>query len=213
MQPGRRSAVGGETTGVRNSTLAAPVLAAFTTDAAALLKADADRGAEMPFELVAEPGGSSPLYCYRPLTGRFIDERLGVLGALSSYAPAVRALSALDALVDYLRARGEAHIPQEPRERADAALRVFLSRVFHERSRFGLATERFELAYGELELALYEGKRTTTIIAPLHGLALDHATHELALGDGLSLVRGDRLPGAPHNAVWGEDASPRCSSP
>jgi hypothetical protein len=193
---------------VRNSTLHA-ILAAFTTEASDLLKADADRGAEMPFEFVAEPGGSSPLYCYRPLTDRFIDERLGVLGALSSYAPAARALSAVDAIVDYLLARGESHIPQEPRERADAALRVFLARVFHERSRFGLEAERFERAYSELELALYEGNRTTTIIAPLHGLALDHATHELALGDGLSLVRGDRLPGAPHDAVWGEGREPQ----
>jgi hypothetical protein len=193
---------------VRNATLHA-ILAAFTADAGALLKADADRGAEMPFELVAEPGGSSPLYCYRPLTGRFIDERIGVLGALSSYAPAARALSAVDALVDYLLARGEAHIPEDPRERADAALRVFLARVFHERSRFGLAAERFERAYSELELALYDGKRTTTIIAPLHGLALDHATRELPLGDGLSLVRGDCLPGAPHDAVWGEGREPQ----
>ena len=200
--------VGGETTVVRNSTLHA-ALGAFTADAADLLNADAERGAEMPFELVAEPGASSPLYCYRPLTTRFIDERLNVLGGLASYAPAARALSALDATVDYLLARGESHIPEDPRARADATLRAFLARVFHERSRFGVEAGRFEWAYTELELALYEGKRTTTVIAPLLGLALDHSTHELVLGDGLSLVRGDRLPGAPPEAVWGEGREPQ----
>ena len=63
--------------------------------------------------------------------------------------------------------------------------------MFDERSRFGFEPDRFERAYTELELALYEGKRTTTVIAPLLGLALDHGTRELALGDGLALVRGD----------------------
>jgi hypothetical protein len=193
---------------VRNSTLHA-TLAAFTADAAEFLNADAERGAEIPFELVAEPGGSSPLYCYRPLTGRFIDERLSVLGGLASYAPAARALGVLEATGDYLLARGEAHIPEDPRARADATLRVFLGRVFHERSRFGVEADRFERAYIELELALYEGKRTTTVIAPLLGLALDHSTHELALGDGLSLVRADHLPGAPYDAVWGEGREPQ----
>jgi hypothetical protein len=192
---------------VRNSTLYA-VLASFTADAAEALNADADRGAEIPFELVAEPGGSSPLYCYRPLTGRFIGERLGLLGALASYAPAVRALAAQEPTVDYLLARGETQIPEDARDRADAALRVFLARVFDGRSHFGFEPDRFERAYSELELALYEGKRTTTVIAPLLGLALDHGTDEIALGDGLALVRGDRLPGAPHEAVWGEGRQP-----
>lgn len=193
---------------MRNATLHA-VLASFTADAADALNADADRGAEMPFELVAEPGGNSPLYCYRPLTGRFIDERLHLLGALASYAPAMRALAALEPTIDYLLARGEAHVPEDPRERADAVVRVFLARVFDQRSRFAFEPERFERAYTELELALYAGQRTTTVIAPLLGLALDHGTDELALGGGLALVRGDRLPGAPHEAVWGQGREPQ----
>lgn len=188
---------------MRNGTLHA-ILAAFTIDAADALNADAERGAEIPFELVVQPGGSSPLYCYRPLTGRFIGERLDLLRALASYAPALRALADLEPTVDYLLARGERHVPEDQRQRAGAVLRVFLARVFDERSRFEFEVERFERAYTELELALYEGKRTTTVIAPLLGLALDHGTDEIALGDGLSLVRGDRLPGAPHEAVWGE---------
>ena len=40
-----------------------------------------------------EPGARASLYCYRPLTGAFIRERLGMLGALPTYAPAARALA------------------------------------------------------------------------------------------------------------------------
>jgi hypothetical protein len=192
---------------VRNTTLHG-LLESFTADAAGRLAAEADKGAEIPFELVAEPGGSAPLYCYRPLTGRFIGEHLSALSGLASYAPAVRALAELDATTEYLRARGEAQIPDDPRARADVALHLFLARVFAERSRFGFEPERFDAAYAELELALYEGQRTTTVIAPLLGLALDHGTRELALEGGFSLVRGDCLSGAPHEAVWGETQEP-----
>lgn len=188
---------------MRNATLHA-TLESFTADAAGRLAAEAESGAEIPFELVAEPGGRSPLYCYRPLTARFIGERLGLLSALSTYAPAARALAEHEGTEEYLRTRGERAVPAEPRQRADAALRAFLARVFAERSRFGFERDRFESAYAELELALYEGKRTATVIAPLLGLALEHSTRELALGAGLSLVRGDSLPGAPPEAVWGE---------
>jgi hypothetical protein len=192
---------------VRNAALHA-ALESFTADAAARLSAETDNGAEIPFELVAEPGGRAPLYCYRPLTARFIGERLGLLTALSTYAPAARALSELEATEDYLRTRGERDVPSEPRRRADAALRVFLARVFAERSRLHFEPEWFEVAYTELELSLYEGRRTTTVIAPVLGLALDHAARELALGAGLSLVRGDSFPEAPAEAVWGESAEP-----
>lgn len=192
---------------MRNSSLHA-LLEAFTADAAGRLAAEAEGGAEIPFELVAEAGGSSPLYCYRPLTGRFIGERLRLLAGLASYAPACRALADLEATGDYLRQRGETLVPDEPRARADAALALFLSRVFAERSRFTFERERFEAAYSELELLLYEGKRTTTVIVPLLGLALEHSTRELVLGDGLALVRGDILPDAPSEAVRGEGQEP-----
>jgi hypothetical protein len=80
--------------------------------------------------------------------------------------------------------------------------------MYADRSHFAFDAARFAAAYDELELALYEGRRTTTVIAPVLGLALDHATHELVLGDGLTLVRGDRVPGAPPEAVWGAGAEP-----
>ena len=175
------------------------------------LCAETDSGAEVQFELVDTAGGSRsrvPLYCYRPLAGAFIQDRLGLLSALPTYPPAVRALSGLEGVEAYLRQRGESRIPSEPRECADAGLRAFLSLVYAERSDFAFDPDRFEAAYDELERALYEGRAVTTVVAPLLGLALDPQTVEVALGDGLSLTRGDALDDAPPEAVWSEGEEP-----
>jgi hypothetical protein len=190
---------------VRNATLQAN-LREFTADAALQLTAETASGVEIPFEIVETDGGRPgrvPLYCYRPLTGSFIRERLGLLAALPSYAAASRALSELEGAEAYLRLRGEPRIPAAGRERADAVLRCFLGRVFEERSEFGLDEARFAQAYDELEHAVYHGRCVTTVIAPLLGIALDPSTTELPLGDGLSLMPGAALADAPSEAVWG----------
>ncbi len=182
------------------------ILEAFTADAAGQLSAETASGAEIPFEIVGTEGrrGRVPLYCYRSLTEQFIDERLGLLSALPTYAPAAGALAGLERAAAYLSQRGEPRIPGEPRDRADAALRSFLRAVFADRSQFGFDPMRFELAYGELERALYDGQSVTVVIAPLLGIGLDHSTRELALGEGLSLIRGDAIDDAPAEAVWGD---------
>jgi len=192
---------------VRNATLH-QALEAFTTDAAGRLAAETAGGAEIPFELIEEPGGSALLYCYRPLTGDFIRDRQALLSGLPTYVPAARAIGALEAVEAYLREHGESRIPTEPRQRATAALTVFLGSVFAERSEFGFDRDRFEAAYGELERALYEGQCAATVITPLLGVALGPETTELPLGEGLSLVRGDALADAPADAVWGEGEEP-----
>ncbi|TML95612.1 MAG: hypothetical protein E6G05_15340, partial [Actinobacteria bacterium] len=186
------------------------ILEEFTADAAAQLSSETAGGAEIPFEVIDAQGrpGSVPLYCYRPLTTDFIGERLALLSGLPTYAPAVRALVGLDRLTDYLSQRGE-RIPGHPRERADAAVLSFLGRVFADRSDFAFDPVRFELAYSELERALYDGRAVTQVIAPLSGVALDHGTTEIALGEGLSLIRGDTLADAPADAVWGETEEPQ----
>ncbi len=195
---------------MRNSSLHS-TLETFTADAATQLSAEAAGGAEIPFELVeaeSGPRGRVPLYCYRPLTSTFIRQQLGVLVALPSYAPAARALTALEGAETYLRERGEPRVPSDSRERADAALRSFLGDVFAERSEFGYDPDRFEAAYGVLENALYEGRCVSTVIAPLLGIALDPASDHLELSEGLSLVRGDALEEAPADAVWDEGEEP-----
>jgi hypothetical protein len=176
------------------------LLGAFTEDAGLQLAHDTANGAEVPFEVIEEPGSRSPLYCYRPLTAGFIRSRMGSLDRLPSYVPAARALAAIDGIDAYLRRRGEPRIPPDGRERADAVLRSFLSAVFAETSSFGSQPEAFAAAYAELEATLYEGRQVAAVIAPLLGLALE--SDEVALGDGLSLARGESLPDVPPEAVW-----------
>jgi hypothetical protein len=207
LRIGRIAGVSSETADVRNRTLH-QLLEAFTAQAADELAAETKGGAEVPFELTEEPGGSAPLYCYRPLTGEFIREYLGRLTALPTYAPAARMLAGAEGVDSYLRERAEPRVPTESRERADAALRSFLGHVFAERSDFGFDPGRFEIAYTDLERALYEGRCMTTVIAPLLGVALEPGTREVPLGDGLSLQSGDSLTDAPSDAVWGEYDEP-----
>jgi hypothetical protein len=179
------------------------LLEAFTEDAGLQLAHETSNGAEVPFEVVEEPGSgrSGPvLYCYRPLTSGFIRTHMGVLDRLPSYLPAGRALAAIDGVDAYLRRRGEPRIPPDARERADAVLRSFLSAVYAETSAFGYQPEAFATAYAELEATLYEGRQVAMVVAPLLGLALE--SDEVALGEGLSLVRGETLPDVPPEAVW-----------
>src|SRR3954469_22223773 len=81
-------------------------LAAFVQEAAWQLAEEVSGGAEIPFELDATPTRGAPLYCYRPLTGRFIAQRAGMLGRLPSYAPAPAGGAALPGLPASLAKRG-----------------------------------------------------------------------------------------------------------
>jgi hypothetical protein len=181
---------------MRNGSLHA-TLRAFVEDAAAQLAFDTTNGAEVPFELVEERRARRPtLYCYRSLTGAFIADRFALLTALDTHAPARQALERLEGLDAYLERRGEPGPPG-----AEAALRAFLSAVFGETSSFELDGGRFEFAYDELEAAVYEGRTLSVAVAALRGLELE--SDEVALGDGLSLVRGQALDAPPPEAVWG----------
>jgi hypothetical protein len=188
---------------MRNRQLHA-ALAAFAEEAGWQLHAVTAEGAEVPFEVIASGRRDAPLYCYRPLTADFIAQRVSLLGGLPSYAAALGALSACGGLDAYLEARGEP-APREPRARAEATLRTFLGRVFEDSTDFELAPERLHGALGELESALCDGRTETVVIAPL--LGLDVASSEVALGDGLTLVRGDAFPeDAPGEALWAPGA-------
>jgi hypothetical protein len=188
---------------MRNRQLHA-ALSAFAEEAAWQLQSDTSEGADLPFEVVAAGRRDSPLYCYRPLTGDFIAERVSLLGQLPSYGQAIGTLSAIGGLDAYLEARGES-VPGDPRERADSALRTFLARVFEDSTDFVLDGGRLKRALHELEAAIYDGRSETVVIAPLLGLEV--AAPEVALGDGLALVRGDAFPeDAPAEAVWAPGA-------
>ena len=183
-------------------------LRAFTEQAALTLDAETHAGAEIPFEVVESPGARTALYCYRPLTGAFIGERSDTLERLPGHLGAVRALESLGGLDDYLTARGEARVPEEAGDRADATLRAFLASVYDEASEFAFDPTRFGRAYRELESVVYEGRTLSTLVVPVHGLELDSA--EVVLAEGFALARGDTLPEVPPEAVWGsaEDGVP-----
>jgi len=179
-------------------------LHAFTTDAAAALAAETAAGAEVPFEVdQTRAGGRAALYCYRPLTDRFIDQWLPRLTALSSYGAAARAVRAPEGIDTYLDQRGATPAPADPQRLAEAVLQAFLARVFAERSDFTFDLARFQRAYEELERALYEGRSVATVVAPVLGIGLDPAIGELEFGEGLSLLPGELLGDAPAEAIWG----------
>ncbi len=192
---------------MRNGTLHATI-EAFTLDVARALQAETAGGAEVAFEVVEESGGRVPLYCYRPLTGEFISQRLGLLCTLPTYAAAIRALEGIETLAAYLRHRGEARVPSDPRASAQAALALFLARAFADRDQFEFDRTRFEAAFAELERTVYKGRCVNTVVAPLLGASLDPDTREVALGDGLSLVQGEAFDDAPVEAVWGDGYGP-----
>ncbi len=187
------------------------LLQAFTAEAAATLAGEQAAGAEIPFEVVeaaAGRHGNPPLYCYRALTDEFIEHRMGLLSGLASYAPVARALASRERAGTYLTMRGTSRAPEEAREVADAILLSFLGQVFLDRNEFEYDAARFEAAYGELENVLLAGRAIATIAVPLVGLALEERTWKLELGEGLSLVRGDRLQDVPPEVVWDEREDP-----
>ncbi len=177
-------------------------LSSFAEEAAAQLAEATADGAEVPFEIIESRGArrDTPLYCYRPLTESFIRDRKGELERLATYPAAVRVLAAFEGIGDYLREQSEPRVPDEPRERADIALRVFISRLFSEATEFVVTSERFDRAYDELEDALLEGRAEAVVVAPILGLQIE--SEEVPLGQGLSLIRGEALPDAPAEAIW-----------
>jgi hypothetical protein len=169
---------------------------AFSEQAAWQLAADAADGAEIPFELDEVGSGRGPaLYCYRPLTEEFIRSRVGVLGRLPGYDPAARLLAGVGGLDAYLRLRGETRVPTEPAECADAVLRTFLGQVFEDASEFVLDEGRFGRAYADLERGIMRDRTIGEVVGVVHGLVL--AGDEVALGQGLSLVRAGALAAPP----------------
>jgi hypothetical protein len=170
-------------------------LAAFVEEAAWQLAEEVSGGAEVPFELIEQGRGSAPLYCYKPLTSRFIAERVGVLARLGSYPAAVQGLAALPELAGYLVARGKRVPGPNPRAQADAALQSFLTAVWSDTSEFAFESGRFEAAFAELEATAYGDVELSVVLTRVEGLVID--ADEVPLGDGLSLVRAVTLREVP----------------
>jgi len=170
-------------------------LAAFVEEAAWQLAEEVSGGAEIPFELDATPTRSAPLYCYRPLTGRFIAQRIGMLARLPSYPAAAQGLAALPDLPGYLQRRGRRVPSGDPRSIPDCALQAFLGAVWADATDFVFDAERFRAAYAELEEVAYSGCELSVVLTAVEGLVIE--SDEVPLGEGLALVRGATLVNAP----------------
>lgn len=169
----------------------------FCEESAWQLASDACAGADVPYEVVETGRRDSSFYCYRPLTGDFIDQRRSLLGRLPSYGPALHALGASPGLPAYLRAQGQAAVGG--RAGAIEALRLFLTQVFRDSTDFVLDGARFDRTYAELERLVMEGRTLTEVVAVLHGLVI--SSPRLDLGAGLALVRGDASEDVPAAAL------------
>ena len=167
----------------------------FALEAAALLTTDLRGGAEIPFDVIEEPGGGTILYRYQPLTGDFISARWDRLRELSACDPAAAALGTGAETYLRMQATSEADADSEP------ALRAMLERLYEDATSFEFPEDRFERIYAEVERALLENTIRTALIAPLHGVELE--SDRVDLGDGLFLISGDKLD-APSGAVWSD---------
>jgi hypothetical protein len=166
----------------------------FALEAAALLTHDVRHGAEIPFDVIEEPGGGSILYRYQPLTTEFVSARWDRLRDLPACGPAAAALGS--GAETYLRMQATgASADSEP------ALRAMLERLYEDTTTFEFPEERFERVYAEVERALFENTIRTAIIAPLHGVEIEH--DRVDLGEGMFLISGEKLD-APPGAVWAD---------
>jgi hypothetical protein len=182
---------------VRNPSLR-ELLETFTVDAGSWLRQTAADGDGVPFEVAKREvrgAGRPPLYCYRPLTGNFIRGQRPLLAELAEYDSVAQTLDGIGGLELYLQARGEPAGRRSGAAMAELVLIEFLARVYNENTEFNFEPARFEMAYEELERSIYADRCVTEVAAPLFGLDLDPEARELALGDGLAIVRARALTG------------------
>ena len=164
----------------------------FALESAALLTAAVNAGAELPYDVIEEPGTGSVLYRYKPLTADFIGARWDSIRSQPSFDRAAKALGT--GAEAYLRVRGlPGGADSEP------ALRALLERLYEDASGFEFPEERYERVYAEFERTLYEDTMRASVVAPVHGLILERERVEL--GGGLILGRGDCVT-APPEAIW-----------
>jgi hypothetical protein len=160
----------------------------------AYLRGELASGAEVSFELGAQPGrrgAGATLYTYRALTGRFIAEREAAIRRMPSYDDATRLLERYDGLDRYLASAGGEAAAARGRARVRAAIGVLLDDVFDEQSEFELRPERVAAALQRLAQATLASAGEVTLVATLHGVAL--SSPELQLAKGLRIVHASEL--------------------
>lgn len=180
-------------------------LTAYVESAAAHLQAEVDAGAEVPFELERRgarrhPGGPS-LYCYQPLTDRFISERMPALQQLDGYAHAAQCLHGFDGVARYLAAAGGQISAARAPSEAAAAIQALLCDVFAGQSDFHASPERVGGAIARLQNAAQTATSEVTLVARLSGLTI--VSPEIPLTSGLTIAQPHALADLPSAAVDG----------
>jgi hypothetical protein len=185
-------------------------LTEFVAQAADRLQAEIDAGAEVGFELAEKPArrgeSAARLYCYRALTGEFIEQRGAKLASLPAHAEATSLLVDFEGLDRYLAGMGAGGELRRMKAyaRAGAALRSLLGDVFEEQTDFDRRSdvaqyqERLEAALVRLAQSTQASTSEVTLLATLDGLTI--ASEELALTRGLTIARPGALRGAPDGA-------------
>jgi hypothetical protein len=185
-------------------------LTEFIGEAADRLQAEIGDGEEVGFELsekAARRGdGVARLYCYRALTGAFIERYATQLAKLPTHAEATSLLVDFEGLDRYLAGSGRGAAPGRTKAyvRADTALRLLLGDVFEEQTDFDRRSdavqyrERVEAALARLEQSTQASTSEVMLLATLHGLTI--ASEELALTKGLMIAQQGALRGVPDGA-------------
>jgi hypothetical protein len=174
-------------------------LSGYIEEAGAHLHAEILAGAEVALELEQQARrrrSSGPsLYCYRPLTGEFIFERMPALQLLGGYDAAAALLSGFDGLSRYLASVGEELGRAGSQSDARAAICALLCDVFAEQTDFECRPERIGAALARLESSALSPTSEVTLVASLHGLTI--TSPEIALTRGLTIARPEALEGLP----------------
>lgn len=173
--------------------------------AAGHLQAALAAGEEVPFEVEQQSAqrGGAALYCYRPLTGKFISAHRRELEALAAHEHAAQLLGDFDGLQRYLVGVGVDPTRMASPARARAAIAALLEDVFAEQSDFNVRPERLREALARLERSALTSTSEVALVAALHGMTI--ASAEVALTAGLTIAKPHAIEGLPPALAAGED--------
>ena len=115
------------------------------------------------------------------------------LERLPTHRPAAIALADFDGLDRYLLDHGIEPGEAGPRGRLREGLLALMQDTFGEGDDFQLAPERLQSALASLQASTGSVRSEVMVLARLRGLAI--ASPELAIADGLEIVREEALPG------------------
>jgi hypothetical protein len=172
----------------------------LATEAATRFNAMVAEGEQIPFDVATDTAEDSPFYSYVPQTGRYVEERTGVLHGLPSWSAAREAVVEAGVASTYLEGRGEV-VPAEPGARAERMLEVFTIELFKDGTGFALDRDKLEAQVATLDAEARSADDADVLIVPIVGLRM--SMNRLQLPHGVRIVRADSIA-APVEAMRSE---------